>query len=438
LRHTRYGWTPLLGCAAILASLFLAAKPANAIPAFASRLGVPCKTCHEPIFPRLNRTGWIFRQLGYRTAGEMNSSVQPSGAGSHNLGDYIAISNTDRFDSVQVKGQSAQAAAYVSGFSLYVAGPASKNFGFWSELQPPTESFSETASGNGYAVTTGSSTSISPWVRYYDGQSASSFLYARVGKINVEGFQGNNSSVGSVSPNLLTKSVNSSTTSGDGAELGYSLNNDSLTAYLTEPSTGDSGTSVNKAIQYLHFIGKHDSSFQALYESGESPLVPTYAYNGSVTVGDLASGLPSSTTPYAWNDYSVFLLYANFRTPIHTTDAINFLAGYGNGNNHVINKTKDVLTGSQLGITETLPTSGASFNYHSWYGEVEYQFGTRLIPYLRYDNFHSGQPVGGTENINEYTGGIAYLIDENIKCNVDSPEGGSTVNTFRTSLQFLW
>jgi hypothetical protein len=427
---------------AILTAFALAPKAANAIPAFASRLGVPCKTCHEPIFPRLNHTGWLFRQLGYRTAGEMNTDVQASGTGSHNLGDFLAVSTTMRYDDVQVKGQPAQSAGYISGFSLYAAGPANKNLGFWAELQPPTESFSETASGNGYAVTTGSSTSISPWLRYYNGQSANSFLFARVGKINVEGFQGNNSSVGSASTVLLTKSVNSSTISGDGVELGYSLNNDSLTGYITEPSTGDSGTSTNKAIQYLHFIGKHDSSVQAIYETGEAPLVDTFGFNNSVTVGDVAAGLPSSTTPAAWNDYNVLLLYANWRTPVLTHDAVNVLGGYSSGNNHVVLKTKDALTGSDTGITETLESVGSGFNYHAWYGEAQFEAGGRLIPYLRYDNFHSGQPVGGTKNINEYSVGAAYLLEENFKLNVDfnnsSPEGGSVVNTFRTQLQFLW
>jgi len=391
----------------------------------------------------LNRTGFLFRQLGYRTVGEMNTIVSPDSktAESHNLGDFIAVSNTDRFSSIQNKGSATQSAAYVSGFSLYTSGPASKNFGFWAELQPPTESFAAVASpGKGYAVTTGTSTSISPWVRYYNGQSGDNFLFARVGKISIDGFQGNNSSIGSISPTLLTKS--SPSLSGDGIELGYLLKNDVITAYVTEPSTSDSGTSTNKAIQYLHFIGKHDSSVQALYETGEAPYVPSYSFSSSPSDKDLESGLPSNATPDGWNDYNALLLYANYRTPVGS-NAINLLGGYSTGDNHnKVSTASFTEPGGDGGILEKTTYAGPKIGYHSYYAEFEYEVGSRLIPYVRYDNIHYGAALSSIIDDNEYTTGIAYMVDENIKLNLDynnnNPEGGTHVNTFQTSVQFLW
>ena len=43
----------------------LAPQPAQAIPAFARKFGVKCYTCHT-IPPALNKTGYMFKRLGYR------------------------------------------------------------------------------------------------------------------------------------------------------------------------------------------------------------------------------------------------------------------------------------------------------------------------------------------------------------------------------------
>jgi hypothetical protein len=51
----KMGFTQVL--LTVIATIACVPHAANAIPAFANRLGVPCKTCHEPVFPRLNRTG---------------------------------------------------------------------------------------------------------------------------------------------------------------------------------------------------------------------------------------------------------------------------------------------------------------------------------------------------------------------------------------------
>ena len=44
----------------------LAARPAEATPAYARRYGVACQTCHAPLPPRLNNVGIAFRKLGFR------------------------------------------------------------------------------------------------------------------------------------------------------------------------------------------------------------------------------------------------------------------------------------------------------------------------------------------------------------------------------------
>jgi hypothetical protein len=60
-----------LGCAA------LAPQPAHAIPAFARKFGVKCYTCHL-IPPVLNKTGYMFKRLGYRMPPDEMDGSKPA------------------------------------------------------------------------------------------------------------------------------------------------------------------------------------------------------------------------------------------------------------------------------------------------------------------------------------------------------------------------
>ena len=59
-----------LGCAV------LAPQPAQAIPAFARKFGVKCYTCHT-IPPALNKTGYMFKRLGYRLPPDEMDGTKP-------------------------------------------------------------------------------------------------------------------------------------------------------------------------------------------------------------------------------------------------------------------------------------------------------------------------------------------------------------------------
>jgi hypothetical protein len=65
-------WTQRLALGALLAasvtSLVFALRPrtSEAVPAFARRYGVDCKTCHAPQPPRLNNVGMLFQASGFR------------------------------------------------------------------------------------------------------------------------------------------------------------------------------------------------------------------------------------------------------------------------------------------------------------------------------------------------------------------------------------
>lgn len=55
----------IAGVFAVTAALLVFAPSPKAIPAFARKYNVKCFTCHTT-FPRLNKTGYLFKRLGYR------------------------------------------------------------------------------------------------------------------------------------------------------------------------------------------------------------------------------------------------------------------------------------------------------------------------------------------------------------------------------------
>jgi hypothetical protein len=413
-----------VGLIALTAALMCTPRAANALPAFSNRLGVPCKTCHEPVFPRLNRTGWEFRQLGYRTEAEMNTSIGPlasDDANKYEYGDTISVSNRDRFDDIQRQGAKAYSDFYVSGFSGYFAGAANKNFGYWAEMNFGEASTSYNSSTHEYTTSNASSVTVSPWLRYSSGKPGS-FFYSRLGDISVDGFEGNNSSIYAEGPSsTLTSGVNGSSLSGRGAEFGYTHNDDALAGYLMYNNNADGGNSPIEIAQYIHFIGKNDSSVQALYANGEAPII-----NSSV---------PSDTVAY--DQYDGLYLYGNWRQPVGS-DFVNILAGYSNGTNHNV-------PGPVLATT----TAGKSFNVRGYFGEVDFEHGEKFVPYIRYDDFRTGDPLVAinsqtqNENVTSETLGAAYLLEQNIRLNLDYNNSDpiaqhATVNTVRAQIWFMW
>jgi len=66
-KPVRHVFVPLL---LLMATMLLAARPAEAIPAFAQQTGQPCTACHVGAFgPQLTPTGRAFKITGYTQRG---------------------------------------------------------------------------------------------------------------------------------------------------------------------------------------------------------------------------------------------------------------------------------------------------------------------------------------------------------------------------------
>jgi len=119
----------------------LAARPANAIPAFARKYGLPCSACHEA-WPRLNNFGQAFRDNGYQLGNDRDAPVYQQPA-------YFPITfrvtpqwhresdNRKAVDSVpgtpsagQTEGQVTTAGFDLTGVDLVTAGTLYKNVSF--------------------------------------------------------------------------------------------------------------------------------------------------------------------------------------------------------------------------------------------------------------------------------------------------------------------
>ncbi len=71
----RNSWLPAV--MPILAVLVLTPQPGRAIPAFARKYGVKCYTCHT-LPPALNKTGYMFKRLGYRMPPDEMDGTKPA------------------------------------------------------------------------------------------------------------------------------------------------------------------------------------------------------------------------------------------------------------------------------------------------------------------------------------------------------------------------
>ncbi len=125
----------LLLTAALLMALF--PSTASAIPAWSRKYGVPCSTCHYPAPPRLSAYGHKFRRAQYRLPEEFGKEADWK-----SLGNYVAmrIRGGYQYDSPETgfPGGGGHTSSFkLNDATLFFAGPVSKNFSGFVELERP-------------------------------------------------------------------------------------------------------------------------------------------------------------------------------------------------------------------------------------------------------------------------------------------------------------
>src|SRR5664279_2208964 len=73
----RKSWLSVIPVLTALGYALLAPQPGQAIPAFARKYNLKCYSCHT-IPPALNKTGYMFKRLGYRIPPDEMDGTKPA------------------------------------------------------------------------------------------------------------------------------------------------------------------------------------------------------------------------------------------------------------------------------------------------------------------------------------------------------------------------
>lgn len=531
---------------ALLTLLFIAAgQTAYAVPAYARRLGgVSCSLCHQPVFPRLNKTGWAFRRLGYRLPSEMGKSllpgmtatvvatapVEPSAAGldaakvtrgrhvyassncaschsiggaggkvgpdltnegsmhdrawftsflrnpeavhpgsmmpafsgaqtdldalveymlalkpaasggagpagcapppdntiRYNYADTISTLFVARYDHISQDDAHTFSQFYVNEVGGFLSGPVLANWGYFVHLTFLSHEPEFDDATHHFVISPSEFEVESAELRYQVGKPTH-YLSAKLGQFvsaGIDGFMADDLPVTTNPPLMFTTAVNgfSEDATQQGIDLGYTLPNDHFSALVLNGLNAEGDGTLSRpistpdwALQWIHWIGRCGSSAQVVYYNGRTPLDDE---------GNVVDTF-----------YRLYLL-GNWQHPISSCNALNLLGGYMTGN-------------QRKAFAGTPPTLGGRFDLHSFFVEADYEINNRLVPYLRYERFHTDEPDFGDifadnppGNTSAWTVGAAYQPDQAFRFNLEvvpvstNPEPDQT--TVRAQIWFMW
>ncbi len=131
--------TALLYAAVVLAMFLLDCRPANAIPAFARKYGMPCSSCHEA-WPMLSPFGQRFKDNGYQMGNDRDAPIFQQAAYWPVTFRITPIWHRESTSAAQVDGSNGpggnQAKVTTDGFDLsgldfHTGGTLANNFSFY-------------------------------------------------------------------------------------------------------------------------------------------------------------------------------------------------------------------------------------------------------------------------------------------------------------------
>jgi hypothetical protein len=176
-------WLPAV--VPVLAVLVLAPQPARAIPAFARKFGVKCYTCHT-IPPALNKTGYMFKRLGYRLPpDEMDGSKAAPKVSALDKDIKFNITNT-----LAVIGQGSFTVDKTAGSGTTPASSSSFNLdeaALFSAGAVPDTGFSYITH---FELYQGGSTDLEQAILTYTGGRANSSYFFKVGEMHMQEGEG--------------------------------------------------------------------------------------------------------------------------------------------------------------------------------------------------------------------------------------------------------
>jgi hypothetical protein len=425
----RRPWIP--AAIPVLAGLFfilLYPEPSEAIPAFARKYGVKCYSCHT-IPPALNKTGYMFKRLGYRMPPDDMDGTKPAPKISEldkgiswNLGNSAALLAQGSFSADKTGGEeaSSKSSFNLDKALLFLGGALPQtNFSYFVEYKL----FEDGESGLEQAS-----------ILYTGGRANSSF-FGKAGRMLLQEGEGTRAAMMfnlfPEASTLLTSSspINFSLDQAPvGVDGGYTWASPFFKRVLGLSAKVTNGVSADGSeILFDSNKNSKDFWFDADYWFGPDGGVTFMAYNGRKDQVQNQGTPDEFTYRPTIRRYGLFGNYLFF-------DKLDLLGGYLRSRDD----WKDTLTGATR-----------DFTVNGYRGEADYYFQRGSALMGRYDWLNqtiAGEPaarttawaLGGQKALAEL-GNVIIRATYSHEHNTDPVSGSVTTDKlFRVDLRLMW
>jgi len=411
-----------------LALTVLSPQPSRAIPAFARKYGVKCYTCHL-IPPVLNKTGYLFKRLGYRMPPDEMDGIKPAPKISEldrnikfSITNSLALITQGSFTAEKTAGDSpsSKTSFNLDEAALFGAGSLPQsNFSYFAhyELFQDGQSFLEQA------------------VVGYTGGRANSSFFGKAGEMHMQEGEGTRGAMFYnlfPDPSLVLTNVNPLNFSLDqhpvGLNAGYTWASPYFKQVIGVSAKVTNGLNADGSeIQFDSTKNSKDAWFDADYWFGPDGGVTFMTYYGRKDQVQNQGTPDEFTYRPTIRRYGVFGNYLFF-------DKLDVIGGYLRGRDD----WKDMLAGTTTNLTS-----------NGYRAEVDYYFKRGTAAMARYDRLSQRIPGGPTANTESWgVGGLHALTEQgnvviratyNHERDTDPVSGAvNTDKLLRVDLRLMW
>ncbi len=415
----------------VLAGLFfilLYPEPSQAIPAFARKYGVKCYSCHT-MPPALNKTGYMFKRLGYRMPPDEMDGTKPAPKISEldkgikwNLTDAAALITQGSFSVEKATGDSPKSSSSfnLDEAALFLAGSLPQtNFSYFAQ----------------YELFQGGESNLEQAVLGYTGGRANSSFFGKAGELHLQEGEGTRAAMFYnlfPEPSLLLTNTNVLNATLDqhpvGVNAGYTWASPYFKQILGLSAKVTNGVGADGSeILFDSNKNSKDFWFDADYWFGPDGGVTFMTYYGRKDQVQNQGTPDEFTYRPTIRRYGLFGNYLFF-------DKLDLLGGYLRSRDD----WKDTLTGA------TTP-----FTVNGYRGEADYYLHLGFALMGRYDRLSqtiAGQPsarttawaLGGEKALTEL-GNVIIRATYSHEHDTDPVSGSVTIDKlFKVDLRLMW
>jgi len=422
-------WKPaaVLTLAAI-GLVVLGSRPAQAVPAFARKYGVKCYNCHT-IPPALNKTGYMFKRLGYRLPPDEMDGSKPAPKISEldkdikfSITNSLAVIAQGSFTVDKTAGDtpSSTSSFNLDEAALFVAGSLPEsNFSYFAQ----------------YELYQGGENHLEQAVFGYTGGRANSSFFGKAGEMHLQEGEGTRAAMFYnlfPEPALTLTNTNPLNFTLDqhpvGVNVGYTWASNYFKQIFAVSAKVTNGLNADGSeILFNSAKNSKDFWFDADYWFGPDGGVTFMAYSGSKDQIQNQGGLDEFTFRPKIRRYGIFGNYLFF-------DKLDVLGGYVRGNDD---------------WQDEVDSKKTNFISNAWRAELDYYIQRGWAVMARYDRLHQGISGGysartdgwsvGTEKGLTQLGNVVLRGTYSKEHDTDPLSGSVTTDKlFKIDLRLMW